>query len=215
MPTLDLYKNRRSSSVLIGKKSFELPNEYTVEEIERILEVRQEIESIEESEVIGNGAAQAKRHNDLVFCQLEIMFQHHQPDIRADDLKKLMSLNEALEVIGFFQKYRHIAISGIISEANTKAESKKKVAKARKELRELRRMITYMVVSGFSLLELKKLYVDEFHDYYDELVYILEERGEVKKGTYDKIRKKGGAENVESTVNSLRSMMMKGISSRK
>lgn len=44
-----------------------------------------------------------------------------------------------------------------------------------------------MVVHGFSLLELRKLYVDELFDYYKSLIYMLEKRGDVKEGSFDKL----------------------------
>lgn len=40
---------------------------------------------------------------------------------------------------------------------------------------------------GFSLLDLRKLYLDEFSMFYQELIYCLEEAGELKKGNYDKL----------------------------
>lgn len=45
-----------------------------------------------------------------------------------------------------------------------------------------------MVKHNFSLLELRNMYIDEFMLYYLELVYVLEEGGELKEGTYEQIR---------------------------
>ena len=48
--------------------------------------------------------------------------------------------------------------------------------------------MTFMVSrGGFSLLEVRKLYIDEFSMFYQELIYCLEEAGELKKGNYDKL----------------------------
>ena len=44
-----------------------------------------------------------------------------------------------------------------------------------------------MVISGFSLLELRKLHIDELDEYYKALVYILEKKGELKESTFSKI----------------------------
>jgi len=59
-----------------------------------------------------------------------------------------------------------------------------------------------MVVYGFSLLELRKLYLDELWDFYSALVKILKKRGELKEDSTEKI--------VDSDiVNSLRTQLFK------
>lgn len=60
-----------------------------------------------------------------------------------------------------------------------------------------------MVISGFSLIEIRKLYVGEMFEYYKSLVYLQEKRGELKEGAYDKIN------NSNNTVNSLRKQLFK------
>lgn len=42
-----------------------------------------------------------------------------------------------------------------------------------------------MVKNGFSLLDVKQLYIDELFDYYGELVYILEQAKELPEGSYE------------------------------
>lgn len=64
-------------------------------------------------------------------------------------------------------------------------------------------MIVFMVNRGFSLRDLRKLYIDEFYDYAKNLIYVLEKRGEIKEGTYSKINED------DSTVNQLRSALKK------
>lgn len=59
-----------------------------------------------------------------------------------------------------------------------------------------------MVVSGFSLLELRKLHIDELDEYYKSLVYVLEKKGEVKEGTFNKI-------DSSNTVSELRAQLFK------
>lgn len=68
-----------------------------------------------------------------------------------------------------------------------------------------------MVTNGFSLLELRKLYIDELYVFYEELFYTLERFGKVKEGTYDKIVKSNDAEH---TVNQLRKQMFKSIADK-
>lgn len=69
-----------------------------------------------------------------------------------------------------------------------------------------------MVVNGFSLSDLRRLYLDELYDYYEHLFYNLEELGKITKGSYDKIvRGKAKGVSVEDTVNQLRKQMYKTI----
>lgn len=211
---LDLFAQRRHSTVKLGDgKEYKLPKEYSVEEVERILELREEVEALESQQVEGDGKAQRERHNALIFAQLEVMFQHYQPDMTAEYLRKVISHNEALETIGFFRKYRHLAFKELRNEEQAAAGSKKKVKlNSTKELRELRRMITFMVTCGFSLFELRKLYIDELHEYYMELVLTLEQAGKLKQGSYDKIRRASKpTAGAADTVALLRKQMLKSV----
>ena len=60
-----------------------------------------------------------------------------------------------------------------------------------------------MVRNGYSLLELKQLDIDEFYSYVEATFYTLEQAGEIKKGTHDKIT---GEDN---TVDQLRFQLSK------
>lgn len=223
MHALDLYKSRTHSEVkLADGKTYKTPNEFTVEEVERVLELEIERNALEkmQAEDVKNLTpenAEFKRYMGIVFSQLTILFQHYQPEITTEYLKSVMTQKEALGMLGFFQKYRHIAIKEYLAEKNkdqsTEADSKKKLS-PRTELRDLRRLITFMVVRGFSLFEVRRLYVDELHAFYEQLVYNLEKMGEVKEGSYAKIiqGKKGGK--VDS-VSQLRKQMMIGLAGRK
>lgn len=72
-----------------------------------------------------------------------------------------------------------------------------------------------MVVSGFSLLEVRKLYIDELYEYYSEMFYALEKTGAINEGTYAKITKKRGGSEVETdTVSKLRKQMMRSIADK-
>jgi len=65
-----------------------------------------------------------------------------------------------------------------------------------------------MVVSGFSLLELRKLYIDELDEYYKSLAYILEKKGEMKEGTFSKIE-------AADTVSELRNQLFRVMKPKK
>jgi hypothetical protein len=60
-----------------------------------------------------------------------------------------------------------------------------------------------MVMSGFSLGEVRKLHVDEFFAYYEALIYIKEQTGEVKPGTSSEL----AGTTAEDDINSLKSQM--------
>jgi len=61
-------------------------------------------------------------------------------------------------------------------------------------------------MQGFSLNEVRKLYLDEMFEFYKYAFFVLENRGEAKKGTYERM---SGAGKVENTVNQLRSQLFK------
>lgn len=68
-----------------------------------------------------------------------------------------------------------------------------------------------MVMSGFSLFDLRKLYFDELFEYHGELVYILEQKKDLPEGTYDKMKvKEGNRENdPDREVKNLRRQLFK------
>ena len=130
MAQLDLYKDRRHSVIKLSDgKSYKIPNEYTVEEAERILELRSQQEALESEQVDDSKKEmQLKRFWSLIFDQLEVIFQHYQSDVDAAYLRKHVTQNEALEMLGFFEKYRHAALAKMRKEASddTQSEESKK-----------------------------------------------------------------------------------------
>ncbi len=123
MRSLDVYKERQATSLKLGDKTFRIPNEYTVEEVERLLELQIKREAVEEEKVSpANEASQLKRFWAIVFDQLEILFQHYQPEITGDELKTLLTRKEALDILGFYDKYRQHGKS-----AGGKQDPKKKI----------------------------------------------------------------------------------------
>lgn len=77
-------------------------------------------------------------------------------------------------------------------------------------------MITFMVVNGFSLLELRKLYIDEFYDFYEHLFFTLEQTGKIKEGSHAKIASKtrGSEAGAKETVSLLRKQMFRSIADK-
>lgn len=73
-----------------------------------------------------------------------------------------------------------------------------------------------MVTCGFSLFDLRKLYLDELMYFNDELVYTLEKKGEVSEGTYDKIKvKEKTIHDPQSEVRNLRRQLFKVVAPKK
>jgi len=67
-------------------------------------------------------------------------------------------------------------------------------------------------MNGFSLLHLRKLYLDELYEFHDALFFMLEQTGKIKEGSYGKIKSRTGeGVPVEDTVNQLRKQMFKAI----
>lgn len=112
MPNLDLYKKRKHLTVTLANgKSYLLPKEYTVEEVERLLEYRVQEAKIKNASVEEDASEVDVQKNidefwNNAFYQLEVIFQSLQPDIDIEYLKKNVTHKEALEIIGFFDEYR-------------------------------------------------------------------------------------------------------------
>lgn len=111
MPVLDVFKERQFSTIKLGERDFKVPNEYTVEEVERLLELEQKRDAVEQEPVSDDKAKQEEqlvRFWALTFDQLEIIFQHYQPETTAAELRSIISHKEALAILGFYEKYRHL-----------------------------------------------------------------------------------------------------------
>ena len=131
MAILDLFKERKPHTVILDvggePQEFKIPLAYTTEEIERVLELQIAIDDIANQKVIkGKEAEQETALWDAVFNQLIVLFNHYQPDLAVEDLKKYLTRVEAQKIIAFHT-----------SEQITKAEvragkksSKKKLAKS-------------------------------------------------------------------------------------
>lgn len=184
-----LYKERGFHTVEIkerwGKvKLLRVPFELSIEEVERLLELNDRIDSnlkvtVDDEDYVAIATQMNKIHS-LLLNQCLIIFQHYQPEITIEYLKKNLTETDARNITGFFETNRYF------KQLNGNAQSKKKSKVT--QLTSLRRMIVFLVKNGFSLLELRKLYIDEFFEYYYETVKYLEDVGEMKENTYDKVR---------------------------
>lgn len=135
MPILDLYKKRRFTLVKLADGiEYKIPNEYTVEEVERLLELKkkeEEIKNISVEEGTPEAEANVKLFWENVFAQIEIIFQSFQPELELAYLLKHVTHNEALEIIGFFTEYRALTIKQLEDQLpkEKEAELKKKLRK--------------------------------------------------------------------------------------
>lgn len=125
MQTLDLYKTRKHTIIKLDDgKDYKIPNEFLVEEVERLLELKSIQEKLE-SETVDEEKEkiQVETFWNNIFAQLEIIFQHFQPEVTEKYLKKHVTHNQALEMLGFFQKYRLLAMQ---EDQTEESDAKKK-----------------------------------------------------------------------------------------
>lgn len=193
MQTLNLYKDRRPYDIILdvrGKqKTFKIPTEITVEESERLLETEIKIKKLFGQEVdTKNKQEKIDEYFDTLLEYILVLLEHYQ-DITKEELKKMMSQAEIIRVFEFFKQQRFLHIMGLDSDDT---DSKKKTNTAVKQLETLRQCITFLVMSGFGLLEVRKLYLDELLSFYSSIIYIKEKQGEIKEGTFDSLKARGG-----------------------
>lgn len=133
MPILDLYKKRRYTTVkLADGVEYKIPNEYTVEEVERLLELKKkedEIKALSVEEGTPEAEANIAQFWNNVFAQIEIIFQSFQPELDLAYLLKHITHNEALEIIGFFSEYRELTAKKFEDQSSNETDSKKKLEK--------------------------------------------------------------------------------------
>ena len=195
MDTLDLYKDRQPYEVILevkgGKKTYKIPTELTIEETERILEVELRINATAKEEIENKKDEKIKldRYFSFLLEYILILLQHYQHEITLDDLKKTISRAEAIRIFEFFKKQRFLNLLGLAGSADNDGVKKKPIS-AEQQLEALRQSITFLVMNGFSLLEVRKLYFDEFIQYSNCLIYFEEKKGNIKEGTYKALKEK-------------------------
>lgn len=111
MEKFDVYKERRHSIIQCGDKEFKIPSEYTVEEAERILELQIKQEKIQ-NEIASDDpekrALQLQSFYKSIFSRLEIMIQHFQPEVTEAELRNLVTHDEALTILDWFEQHRYL-----------------------------------------------------------------------------------------------------------
>lgn len=110
MATLNLYKDREPHKIILKvdgeKKEFKLPTEYTAEEAERILETEAKIRKESKREVDDDLSNEEKLKEtqkfwEAIFSQVLILFDRYHPEITKEKLKKILTQEQALEIIKF------------------------------------------------------------------------------------------------------------------
>jgi hypothetical protein len=69
-------------------------------------------------------------------------------------------------------------------------------------------MILFAVKFGISMNEVRSMYIDRFIAYYKEIVYTMENAGELEKGSYEKSTV-SQVESDKKVINQLRNMFVK------
>lgn len=129
MSTLNLYKERQTHTVILEvdgePKEFKIPKAYTVEEVERLLEIQVDLDLAANQTVEENKADKQVEHFfDLLFSQLLVLFSRYHSELTVQDLKKYLSREEAQRIILFHTQEQ---LMYIVNEG--KEETKKKVRK--------------------------------------------------------------------------------------
>ena len=132
MQTLNLYKDRQPYIVNLElkgkKKSFKIPNELTIEESERLLEAEIQIAELSKQQVENKKDEEEKinAYFNSLYQYLLILFSKYQPEFeRVEDVKKIMTHQEAIRILEFFKKKRFVHLLGLDDEPETKKKSLK------------------------------------------------------------------------------------------
>lgn len=202
MSKLDIYAPRPYHVLEIAmekgiKKTFKIPSELTIGEVERLLETQSKLDKLQDEQATDGGTAQLRLYWGYIYAQLEIIFRHYQPEVDADYLRENLLPKDAIAILNFFAENRYIDKE---ENSDDKSEVKKKSSL---ELVNLRRSVVFLVKRGFGLRDIKTLYLDEFRDYYNETVYLMEQSGEIKEGQYEKLK---GEDKTQESINNFISM---------
>lgn len=117
MANLDLFKGREPHKIKIEvegeEKEFKIPVEYTGEEAERILEHQVEIDKIAKEEIDEDAPTEkrnekTKQYWNAIYKQLSILFQRYHPEMDVNQLKSILTYEDALKIIQFHAKNRFI-----------------------------------------------------------------------------------------------------------
>lgn len=120
------YQDRGYNTVTIGlakiggDRTFKIPVELKVVEIERLLELQTQLDKLHAEQVVNDGSAQLRMYWGYIYLQLEIIFKHYQEDVDVDYLKDNLMPTDAIRILNFFAENRFIE-----KPANTESSKKK------------------------------------------------------------------------------------------
>ena len=133
MATLDLYSKRQPHIVKLESYTskgesmdYKIPTEYTLEETELLLQHQINVDKISQRK-----AKAGKETDDLldffeaVLVQMQVLFQRYHPDMTLENLKSILTKEEAIAMWAFFVRERLDIADGV----NDVKKVKKKVIK--------------------------------------------------------------------------------------
>lgn len=125
MKSLNLTQDRGFHEIEILEENnttrkLRIPKELTVAQVERILDLQSQAESIASQEIKEDGLKQADEFWQKVFIMLEIMFKVYQPEIDVEYLKKHLTTQDALAIAGFFNNNRFLQLAEVDSDPKKK-----------------------------------------------------------------------------------------------
>ena len=107
-------------------KDYKIPNQYTIEETELLLSYQVEVEKLAKKEVEkGKEAEDLLKFFEAIIVQLHVLFRRYQPDMTVENLKAIMTKEEAIATWAFFIKER----IEVTNEDDKPEDVKKKVVK--------------------------------------------------------------------------------------
>jgi hypothetical protein len=103
-------------------KDFKIPSSFTVEEIERIYELEEKLQA-EKKDVVNRW--------NFIFQQIAISFAKYHPELSVEELKKLFTREQALEIVGFIAKHTIAMSTKNSSGENAEEETSQKKSQAK------------------------------------------------------------------------------------
>lgn len=133
MATLDLYSKRQPHIVKLESYTnkgesmdYKIPTEYTLEETELLLQHQINVDKISKRTAkVGEEADDLLDFFEAVLVQMQVLFQRYHPDMTLENLKSILTKEEAIAMWAFFIKERLDIADG----ANDAKKGKKKVIK--------------------------------------------------------------------------------------
>lgn len=108
-------------NILVRK--LKIPKELKVADIERVLELQAEAESIAKEPLEEDGTEQTRLFWDKVFIILEVLVKTYQPEVTQANLRRWFTQSQALQIAGFFENNRFLKIKDEQSSQKKKLKS--------------------------------------------------------------------------------------------